>query len=111
MKIIYNRFLPIKGFIAINLFGVLFARKEYNPLDNWTLNHEAIHTAQMKELLYVFFYLLYAIEWVINLIKTRDFSSAYYRISFEQEAYIHQTDMSYLRERKAFAQWRKQSGN
>ncbi|SHG35372.1 hypothetical protein [Dysgonomonas macrotermitis] len=55
MKIIYNTILPIKGYIAINLFGIIFARKEYNPLKAALVNHETIHTAQMKELLYLFF--------------------------------------------------------
>lgn len=27
MKIIYNTFIPFKGFAAINLFGIIFARK------------------------------------------------------------------------------------
>ena len=62
MKVIYNSLIPFKGFIAINLFGIVFARKEYKELSRRTLNHEAIHTAQMKEMLYVFFYLWYVIE-------------------------------------------------
>lgn len=41
MKIIYNKFIPFKGFVAINLFGILFVRKEYksriNPI---VINHE-----------------------------------------------------------------------
>ena len=28
MKIIYNNVIPFKGFTAINLFGILFARRE-----------------------------------------------------------------------------------
>ena len=55
MKVIYNSLIPFKGFIAINLFGIVFARKEYKELSRRTLNHEAIHTAQMKEMLYVSF--------------------------------------------------------
>ena len=45
MKIIYNKIIPFRGFIAINLFGILFAREELNAV---TINHEKIHTAQMK---------------------------------------------------------------
>lgn len=48
MKVIYNKFIPFKGFLAINILGVVFARKEYKPLKWQTLNHEAIHTAQMR---------------------------------------------------------------
>ena len=51
MKIIYNKLIPFKGFIAINLFGIIFARKEYkNCLYRSVINHENIHTAQMKEM-------------------------------------------------------------
>lgn len=50
MKIIYNNIIPFKGFLAINLFGVLFVRGTYRDLSATVLNHEKIHTAQMKEL-------------------------------------------------------------
>lgn len=66
MKIIYNNILPFKGFKAINLFGVLFARKGAN-ITQTTINHESIHTEQMKELLYLLFYIWYIIEWLIRL--------------------------------------------
>lgn len=28
MKIVRNHFIPFKGFMAVNLFGILFVRKE-----------------------------------------------------------------------------------
>ncbi len=40
MIIIYNKFIPLKGFRAMNLCGILFARKEFEPLSVWTINHE-----------------------------------------------------------------------
>ncbi len=67
MRVIYNSLIPFKGFIAINLFGIVFARKEYKELSRRTLNHEAIHTAQMKEMLYIGFYIWYLSEWLIKL--------------------------------------------
>ena len=56
--LIHNRFLPFGPFLAINLFGIIFVRKgrAFAPVD---LNHERIHTRQMRELLYVPFYLIY----------------------------------------------------
>lgn len=45
MKILYNNIIPLKGFQALNLFGVILARKEYGELSEITINHEAIHTA------------------------------------------------------------------
>lgn len=104
MKVIYNSLIPFKGFIAINLFGIVFARKEYKELSRRTLNHEAIHTAQMKEMLYVFFYLWYVIEWIIKLFRYGH--NAYENISFEREAYAFQSDRCYLKVRKHYA-WLK----
>ncbi len=111
MKIIENNIIPFPGFLAINLFGVIFVRE-----DSWkhwnesgrkvTMNHEAIHTAQMKELLYVFFYIIYFFEWLSRLVLHT--KTAYYGLSFEQEAFKHQNDLDYLKNRKHFAQWRKE---
>lgn len=69
MKIVYNKWIPFKGFFAINLFGTYFIREEnkHIKVSKKTLNHEAIHTEQMKELGYIFFYIWYFIEWLIQL--------------------------------------------
>lgn len=108
IKIIYNSLIPFKGFAAINLCGVVLARKECRPLSLRTINHEAIHTAQMRELLYVGFYFLYLLEWLCRLPKQwRTGQSAYRNISFEQEAYRKQYCYTYLTYRKQWAQWKK----
>ena len=70
MKIIRNNFIPVKGFKAINLFGVLFVRGNA-VISEKTLRHEYIHTMQMCEMLYVPFYLWYGIEYVIKFIGWR----------------------------------------
>ena len=123
--LIHNRFLPFGPFLAINLFGIIFVRKGrvFAPVD---LNHERIHTRQMRELLYVPFYLIYIAEWLVRLVQTflpareagtsapanhparREASRllrAYHRISFEREAYTHQSEPSYLSNRAPWA-WR-----
>lgn len=101
MKVIYNNILPFKGFTAMNLFGLVLARKENEPLSEQTLQHEAIHAAQMKELLYVFFYLWYIAEWLIKLFKYG--KEAYRNISFEREAYAYDRDKDYLKQRKHYS--------
>ena len=106
MKIIYNKFIPFKGFRAMNLFGVIFAREECRAIAPYCINHEKIHTAQMKELGYIGFYALYLLEWVYRLIFHT--KTAYRGISFEVEAYKHQYDYLYCNHRKRFAQWRGQ---
>ena len=101
MKIIYNHIIPFKGFVALNLFGIIFARKEHQPLKKRTLNHEAIHTAQQKELLYLGFYLWYGIEWFIKLFVYG--RGAYRNLSFEREAYRYDRTCVYLKKRKKYS--------
>ena len=98
MKIIYNNIIPFTGYKAINLFGILFVRKGCNMSDE-DINHEAIHTTQMKEMLYIFFYIWYIVEWVIRLFKK---GNAYRNISFEQEAYNNENNLEYLNNRKHY---------
>lgn len=102
MKVIHNRFIPFRGYWAINLFGVVFVHKGYT-LDDALLNHEAIHTAQMREMLFVFFYLWYVVEWLLRLLGN---GNAYENISFEREAYYNQNNMEYLSIRKHYAWWK-----
>lgn len=101
MKIIRNKFIPFRGFAAINLFGVLFVRPE-TVVTKRLLNHELIHTAQMKELWYIPFYILYVLEWLYWLTKS---GNAYHNISFEREAYTYDYSDIYLDFRQPFAMW------
>lgn len=111
MKIIYNSIIPFKGYTYINLFGILFGRKEYkNRLTQTTINHESIHSEQYKDLLYIFFLPLYFIEWIIKIpfsyfvrIDNKSLTKiAYKSISFEQEAYYNQSNYEYLNTRKKY---------
>lgn len=70
-------------------------------INDVVLNHERIHTAQMKEMLYIPFYVWYVIEWLIRLIIDR--KTAYRNISFEKEAYQKQHNLSYLKDRKIYS--------
>lgn len=106
MKTIVNRFIPFKGFKAINLFGVIFVRKGVK-MKPYNYNHKAIHTAQMKELFYISFYIIYFFEWLYYLIRKRSWMKAYRSISFEREAFANQSNYHYLDNRESFAQWTK----
>lgn len=99
VKVFYTKHLPVKGFRAINLFGLIFARKEYSPLSEHVLHHEAIHSKQMMELLVVGFYIWYIIEWLIRWIQYKDRILAYRNISFEREAFANDNNQQYLRNR------------
>ena len=98
MKIIYNNIIPFKGFSAINICGLVFARNRFKPLSEYTINHEAIHTAQMREGLYIGFYILYIIEFLFK---------GYNNISFELEANKYEEDLNYLKIRKHYANYKR----
>ena len=102
MKIFRSKRIPFKGFAAINLFGFIVVRRGIFASET-LINHERIHTAQMRELGFIFFYLLYGLEWLIRLPMK---GNAYRNISFEQEAYDHQNEPSYLEVRKHYAPYR-----
>ncbi len=103
LKVIRSTFLPFKGFTAINLFGIIVVRKECLPLSRRTINHETIHSHQIKELFFVGFYVWYLTEWFLRLIYCRSFKKAYKTICFEKEAFSNDTDLKYLDSRKSFA--------
>jgi len=103
MRVIYNSLIPFRGFAAINLFGRVFARREYEPLSDRVIRHEAIHTAQMKETAFLGFYLIYISEWLWGLLRRQSPLAAYRAIRFEREAYRYMADPSYLTRRRPYA--------
>lgn len=98
--IIISRLVP-KG-ICLNLFGTFWTRN-LNWIDKYVINHERIHTAQQRELLFIPFYIVYLIEWCIRRFQYNSWKQAYYNISFEREAYKHGDDLIYLKNRKHFS--------
>ena len=105
MPVIIQCALIPKG-VCVNLFGTYWSR-DVSWIDKWVVNHEKIHTAQQRELMFVPFYILYLLEWMLLYAKLKNWHGAYMNISFEREAYRYGRDLSYLRHRKHFAQWRK----
>ena len=85
---------------AITLFPFIIARRE---MSENLLRHETIHIVQQKELLVVFFYMLYVWDYIKGYIKYRDKETAYYQIRFEQEAYDKERVESYLEVRSRYA--------
>ena len=99
-KVIIMKRLPLREkFLAISLCGLIFSR---SPLSRVELNHELIHVAQQRELLYLPFFIWYVAEWLLLLCKYRDMEKAYLNIRFEQEAYRHERDLDYLSNRRHY---------
>jgi hypothetical protein len=88
---------------AIALYPFVFVRNKALWKDRVLVNHEKIHLRQQIEMLILVFYLFYVVEFLIRLIRYRSRYEAYKNISFEREAFYHQTDLAYLRKRKFWA--------
>ena len=79
---------------------LLINPKYYNKLKVKDYNHEYIHARQQKEMLFIFFYIWYILEFLIRFIRYKgDANKAYYNISFEREAYRHEDNEFYLKHR------------
>lgn len=104
MKVVYNKVFPFGGYSTINIFGILFTKRK--KLNEVTINHESIHTKQMQEMLYVFFYLWYGIEYLVVRFFHKKQGKAYHDISFEEEAYAYEKDLDYLKNRKHYNWWK-----
>lgn len=88
---------------GITLFPFVIVRSNVRK---FTLNHESIHIAQYTETLVIGFYLIYLFDWVYGIFKYRDMRMAYKRIRFEQEAYTHAKNYSYLPGRRLYSWYR-----
>ena len=108
LKIIKStRFIKIASwFSSSNIIGIqimfwLFV----DDVEKWkrrplSMNHELIHFEQGKELLFIGFWILYALNYTFNLLRYKfDTGKAYRMIVFEQEAYDRQSDKNYLSKR------------
>ena len=67
------------------------------------INHERIHLRQQAELLVLPFYILYLLNYLVNLAIYHQHNKAYLNIVFEREAYAKEQAMLYLKHRKWFA--------
>jgi len=101
--VIHIPFLNVPG-MALYPF-VLVKKNEYKR-DAVLINHELIHLRQQLELFILPFYVLYLLEYLINLFKYKNHNKAYFNISFEKEAYAKEQDLSYLKERSWY-NWTK----
>jgi hypothetical protein len=99
--IILRTFL-LKNYHGMTLWPFLLVSKRQDVNDTTFMNHENIHAAQQKELLIIFFYLWYAVDYLRHRI-TKSHHAAYRNIIFEKEAYAMERDLHYLNRRKNWA--------
>lgn len=97
----FLRTITLGRIIAICLAPLgIYISKAY--LDNTkTITHEGIHWKQQQEMLYVFFYVWYLVEFLVKLLFYG--KKAYLNISFEREAYSNDRNVVYIFTRRKYA--------
>ncbi len=103
MILIVNKRLLSGRFKGISLWPFVILENKQLQKDRFFLNHEKIHLRQQIELLVIFFYVWYALEFFIRYLDCRDGMLAYRNISFEREAYRRERDLGYLDSRPLWA--------
>lgn len=88
---------------AVTIFPFVFVKTRRLREDVVLINHEQIHIVQALELFVFPFYLLYLLEFLMQLVRHRDFNRAYRNISFEREAYCNEADLDYMKYRKVWS--------
>ena len=86
---------------AITLFPFIICR---DKSDIVMINHESIHIRQQLELGIIFFYIIYLLNWLYNMVKYEgDTEKSYHALIFEVEAYAQEYNPSYLKNRPLWA--------
>lgn len=93
---------------AMAIYPFIIFQNQQSRKSATIIRHELIHFRQQLELLILPFYVLYLLNYVINLALYRKHDRAYRNILFEREAYAKDTDPDYLTQRRWFAWIRKE---
>jgi hypothetical protein len=91
-------------FTAMCIWPFLFVRTGVDLVkERHILNHEFIHARQQREMLWLFFFLWYGVEYMLRLVQHRNSQQAYRALAHEREASVFEDTPDYLVHRKAFA--------
>ena len=106
MIIVCQNLLKNTKINGITLFPFILLKKVADKENRVLINHEKIHLRQQLELLVIFFYIWYVIEFYYWYFRLKDSFLAYKYISFEREAYAMENDLNYLETRKIWSFWK-----
>ena len=106
MIIVCQKLLKNTKINGITLFPFIILKNKEGVNNLVLINHEKIHLRQQVELLLIFFYLWYVLEYYYWYIKLKNPFLAYKYISFEREAYAMEDDLDYLKNRKMWSFWK-----
>lgn len=102
-KLLHCAWLNVNG---MALFPFILIKKKEDFFNEQLLRHEYIHIKQQLEMLIVPFYVLYCINYIVNLFIYFNHYKAYRNIVFEKEAYEKDKDIHYLEKRKLWSFFR-----
>ena len=106
MILVSHKILTKMKVNGITLFPFIMLRNKDFKNNKILINHEKIHLRQQLELLIIFFYIWYVVEYYYWLVKLKNKHLAYRNISFEREAYAMEEDLNYLETRKFWSFWK-----
>ncbi|WP_282073166.1 hypothetical protein [Polaribacter atrinae] len=98
--ILISKHIVPNGFVGITLFPFIFLKNKKLKENKTLINHEKIHIKQQAELLLIFFYIFYILEWILKFLRHKNRYLAYKNISFEREAYQNENNFNYIKNRK-----------
>lgn len=100
MVVLHCPWLHVSG---MALWPFVLIRDREGLTDASLLRHELIHLRQQMELLILPFYLLYVLNYAVNVLRYKNGEKAYREILFEREAYAMDTSEDYIQQRKPYA--------
>ena len=106
MILVSHKILTKMKVNGITLFPFIILRNKDFKNNKILINHEKIHLRQQLELLIIFFYIWYVVEYYYWLVKLKNKHLAYRNISFEREAYVMEEDLNYFETRKFWSFWK-----
>ena len=99
MFVIVYKYVVPKGYRSITIFPFIFLLHKGDRENRVLVQHEKIHIRQQLELLVLFFYVWYFVEFLIRYVQYKNWNRAYRNISLEREAYANEKDLYYLKKR------------
>ena len=103
MFVVIISWLFAKDFRGLAIYPFIFLREKSLKENPKIINHEKIHLRQQIEMLWIFFFIWYGIEFLVRWIPFKNPTVAYFNISFEKEAYAQEIDFNYLTNRNFWA--------
>jgi len=83
---LFVKIITLNWPVGISLwpFGIYINMEKSGWCSRTLRSHETVHWNQQREMVGIFFYVWYFIEWLVKLFKYG--KQSYYNISFEREA-------------------------